>query len=81
MTATTHRQERDGSRPSGKRSTESVVSASPTATGQTPSQPHQVPLPGAGEWPTWRPRNMTASTVPVAMKSTPSRCPGRWNRT
>ena len=71
--ATTHRHWRDGSRPSGKQTTDSVVSASAIAVGHTPSHPHHRLPSDVGECPIWRPKNSTASTTPVARNSRPSR--------
>src|SRR5690242_8625302 len=58
---TTHRQGGDGSRPSGKQITESVVSANAMTSGQTPSQPHHRSAGDDGECPIWRPKNSRAS--------------------
>ncbi len=81
ITATTHRHRGEGRRPSGKQITESVVSASATTTGHTPSQAHHWLESDDAECPTCRPKNVTASTTPVAMNRMPSRCPGRWKST
>lgn len=72
---TTHRRRYDGSRPSWKQFTDSVVSASVTAVGQTPSHPHHGLPSGIGECPIWRPKNSTSSATPVARKI-PSRLAG-----
>ncbi len=81
ITATPHRHRGEGSRPSGKQITESVVRASATTTGHTPHQAHHRLASDDDACPTCRPKNVTASTTPVAMNRMPSRCPGRWKST
>ncbi len=71
--AAVHRHRGEGRCPSGKQTTESVVSASATTTSQTPNHAHHRLASNVGECPTCRPKNVTASTTPVAMNSIPTR--------
>src|SRR4051812_11976958 len=61
-----HRQRGEGRWPSGKQKPESVVSARATPPGPPPSHAHHWLASSEGVCAPCRPRNVTASTTPVA---------------